>query len=330
VFKLDPSGQETVLHSFRGRDGSNPFAGVILDKDGNLYGTTGGGGHFRSGTVFEINGKGIKKILYNFTGGVDGGGPIAGLIRDAEGNLYGTTEEGGKGTGCVLNGCGVVFKLDPSGTETVLHSFLGAPDGDDPRAGLVRDKAGNLYGTAASGGDAGCVEGQGGGCGIVFKLDPEGNETVLHRFGGAPDDGSLPGAALVITAAGDLYGTTIRGGTSYNGVVFKLSQAGTITILHNFSGGTDGAEPVTGLIRGPSGGFYGTTFAGGSNTCEYEGVGCGVVFRINEAGQFEVVHTFTGTDGSAEGLGRDRAGNIYGLTLWGGAYHDGVLYQLIP
>jgi uncharacterized repeat protein (TIGR03803 family) len=169
VFKLDPAGRETVLHSFSGPDGAVPESGLIEDATGNFYGTTSSGGDL--GTVYKLDPQSNETVLYTFTGGNDGGVPIGDLIRDSAGNLYGTTYAGGKNTACFDGeGCGVVFKLDSSGNETVLHSFTGGRDGFGPEAGLVMDATGNLYGTANFGGTVNreCA----GGCGVVFKITP--------------------------------------------------------------------------------------------------------------------------------------------------------------
>jgi uncharacterized repeat protein (TIGR03803 family) len=165
VYTLDASGFQTVLFSFRGgAEGAYPQAGLVLDSDGNFDGTTQAGGTFGSGTVFKILEFGGQMVLYNFTGGTDGGSPLAGLVLDPQGNLYGTTQTGG------VYGKGVVFKLDPNGTETVLHAFTGGADGGSPVATLNRDSDGNLYGTAQDGGivNTACTL----GCGVVFKIAP--------------------------------------------------------------------------------------------------------------------------------------------------------------
>jgi uncharacterized repeat protein (TIGR03803 family) len=211
VFKLDRTGTETVLHSFTGPDGAYPAAGLVRDEGGNLYGTTPNGGASDQGTVFKLDTTGTETVLHSFTG-PDGANPnFAGLVRDKEGNLYGTTLYGGDLLNCLGLGCGVVFKVDTTGTETVLHSFIG-PDGRGPAAGLVLDKEGNLYGTTFAGGTS--------NQGTVFKLDTKGTETVLHSFTGT--DGGDPEATLVLDKAGNLYGTT-DSGTSGDGTVFKLS-----------------------------------------------------------------------------------------------------------
>jgi len=223
VFSVDTSGEENVLYSFTGgSDGGILHAGVIRDTAGNLYGVTSGGGAYGAGVVFELDMTGKETILYDFTGGSDGGGPVSELIADAAGNLYGLTAGGGN-LGCQGgDGCGVVFELSPhSGnwTETTLYVFCSlsnCTDGRRPTGGpLVRDHAGNIYGVTALGGTSQC---SGSGCGVVFKLDTSGNETVLHGFTGGKD-GAYPFKGLTIDAAGNLYGAAVIGGDAncYNG-----------------------------------------------------------------------------------------------------------------
>jgi uncharacterized repeat protein (TIGR03803 family) len=263
VFQLTPSGTLTVLHSFIGGDGSRPGAGLIADAAGNLYGTTITGGAGDAGTVFQLTPSGDLIILYSFTGGSDGALPFAGVIADAAGNLYGTTIDGGAG------GQGTVFQLDPSGTLTVLYSS----NEGSPWAGLIADAAGNLYGTT----DAG------DGPGTVFQLTPSGTLTVLHRFTGS--DGAVPHGRLIADAAGNLYGTTHNGGAYIGyGTVFQLDSSGTLTVLHSFTGGSDGAYPEAGLIADTAGNLYGTTAGGGAGTnCAQ---GCGTVFELTAPASF--------------------------------------------
>jgi len=218
VFKLDAAGNETVLHSFARADGANPYPGVIRDAKGNLYGTTDGGGTQGFGTVFMIDTNGKETVLHNFPTGADDGYFVwGGLVRDAKGNLYGTTFGGGAG-GCSGNGCGTVFKLSPSGKETVLFSF-DSTDGDHPEDTLIRDQAGNLYGTTIWGNTR-------SGYGVAFMLDPQGKETVLHAFANSGKDGASPSAGLFRDKQGNLYGTTDW--DAYNscgcGTIFRLSQ----------------------------------------------------------------------------------------------------------
>jgi uncharacterized repeat protein (TIGR03803 family) len=282
VFKLDTTGKETLLHSFEGppADGANPFASLVRDAAGNLYGTTLRGGASDFGTVFKLDTTGTETVLHSFVGSpTDGQYPRGGLVRDSAGNLYGTTSNGGSSSNC-SGGCGTVFKLDTTGTEIVLHSFVGLPtDGANPFAGLLRDAAGNLYGTTAYGGSKHahfCAF----GCGTVFKLDTTGKETVLHSFmGAATDDGALPEADLVQDAAGNLYGTTFTGGDSpcYEGygcgTVFELDATGKEIVLHSFAW-KDGASPDAVLIRDAAGNLYGTTSTGGA-------FGWGTVFKLS-------------------------------------------------
>ena len=199
--------------------------------------------------------KSTETVLYSFTGGADGGNPFAGLIKDASGNFYGTTVEGG------AHGLGTVFKLAPDGTETALWSFTGA-DGSYPEGGLIMDASGNLYGTTSSGGAD--------GDGTVFEVALNGAETVLHSFTGGPD-GKGPQAGLVMDNKGKLFGTTVFGGANGDGTVFKVTPGGTETVLYSFAGKPDGYAPSGGLIR-RNGNFYGTTAEGGTE-------GLGTVFE---------------------------------------------------
>jgi uncharacterized repeat protein (TIGR03803 family) len=295
VFKLDTDGRETVLHSFTGAagDGSNPYAGLILDAAGNLYGTTVYSGDlacdppYGCGTVFKLDAAGTETVLYRFTRtGGDGALPYGGLVRDAAGNLYGTTAGGGDLSCGDGDGCGIVFKVDSTGKETVLHIFTGTGgDGSDPFDALILDAAGNLYGTTSAGGNGSPCPYGSRSCGTVFKLDTTGKETVLHNFSGL--DGAGPFAGLIRDSAGNFYGTTEFGGdmscsilgTPGCGTVFKLDTAGTLTVLHSFTG-SDGANPISGLIRDAADNFYGTTeFGGDLPTCDSD-PGCGVVFKL--------------------------------------------------
>jgi len=324
VYKLDATGHETVLHSFTGGpDGGNPWAGVICDSAGNLYGTTVNGGKANAGVVFMLDTTAHETVLWSFTGGSDGGHPNAGVIRDSAGNFYGTTVYGGNTVQCPAQyspaGCGVVYKLDALGNETVLHSFSGGADGGNPEAGVIRDSAGNLYGTTTGGGTENCYL----GCGVVFELGAANQETVLYSFMGGPD-GFYPKAGVIRDSAGHLYGTTAGGGTANSGVVFEVESAGQETVLHNFTGGTDGAYPQAGVIRDSAGNLYGTTAGGGT---AYSGV----VFEVDAAGNETVLYTFTGAaDGGSPfaGVIRDAAGNLYGTASSGGKELAGVVFKL--
>jgi len=273
VFGLNNTGSEIMLYSFGGppNDGGFPQAGLIQDGAGNLYGTTAQGGSVGIGTVFTLNKSGGgETVLYNFCSlqnCADGGYVLAGLLRDAKGNLYGTTNLYGKYS------AGVVFKVDSSGTETVLYNFCPAqncPDGSKPAAGLIQDAAGNFYGTTTAGGKH--------GAGTVFKLSKNFKETVLYSFKGLKDGGT-PMAGVIQDSAGNLYGTTKSGGKHQNGTVFKLTKAGTESVLHSFTGGKGGGQPLAGLIRDAKGNLYGTASAGGDPSCTPPG--CGVVFKLS-------------------------------------------------
>jgi len=215
VYRIDSTGKESVLHFFAGSDGENPYGDLFLDRKGNIYGTTALGGSTGRGVVFKLNTTGQLKVLHNFTGGADdGGNPYGGLVSDGAGNGYGTTFFGG------AFDKGVIYKIDRSGNFTVLYSFTGGADGGNPQAGLIRGAAGNLYGTTQVGGDNGC-NGPDPGCGVVFKLDPSGTESVLHAFSDGTDGGA-PAGTLTMDAHGNLYGTASGGGKGF-GVVFKIT-----------------------------------------------------------------------------------------------------------
>ncbi len=330
-----------VLYSFGAYygDGSLPYAGLIADSAGNLYGTTWMGDADSWGTVFKLTAKGKETLLYSFTGGSDGGQPYAGLLADSSGNLYGTTYTGGiVYCGYGTAGCGTVFKVAPDGTETVLYSFCSKGnctdntqnDGTQPEAGLIADSAGNLYGTTPYGGK-GCY---GLGCGTVFKLRPPAlgkkkwTETVLHTFTGG-SDGAGPFAGVIVDSSGNLYGTTWRGGTNDDGTVFKVAPDGTETVLYSFcsqANCTDGGVPFAGLHADSSGNLYGTTYSGGTNDD-------GTVFRLAPDGTETVLHSFAGgSDGAGPhaGLIGDSSGNLYGTTVNGGAEYSGTAFRVAP
>lgn len=311
----------TVLHAFTGKgDGNLPFAGVIQDASGNLYGTTYFGGAFDEGVVFQIKPNGKEKILHSFWGG-DGSVPEAPVFRTVTGSLYGTTTYGGKpkGGGC-LHGCGTVFRLDTTGKLTVLYAFTGRVDGGQVWTGVVEDERGDLYGTTEQGGDAGCDYGW--GCGVVFKLDKSGKETVLHTFTGQPD-GWLPSGNLVRDSVGNLYGVTAAGGTSNAGTVFKVDPSGKETVLYSFLGTVNGLYPQGPLLRDAAGNFYGVTATGG-------GYDCGTVFKLDSAGIETILYNFVGTPDGCQpqgGLIWDVKGNLYGATREGGK-GGGTIYRL--
>jgi uncharacterized repeat protein (TIGR03803 family) len=319
VFEISAAGKEKVLYSFAGTggDGAFPYYGTLArDSAGNLYGTTNSGGIFSQtclfgcGTVFKVAASGKETVLHRFTGtGGDTSQPFAGVVRDGSGNLYGTT---------LFTGFGAIYEVDRTGKETILYNFTGGADGGTPFGNLLLDAHGNLYGTTSSGGSS--------FAGTVFMVDPKtGAETVLYTFTGS-GDGNSPEAGLIRDANGNLYGTTVAGGSSFAGTVFKLDASGTETVLYNFTGGADGGNPSwASLLRDSAGNLYGTTPVGGSS-------GFGVVFKLDPTGKFTVLHSFSGHDGKIPygTLVRDKAGNLYGTTYEGGRYGGGVLFKIAP
>ena len=323
VFKLDAAGNLTTLHAFTGSpDGAVPYAGVTMDSDGNLFGTTTFGGQSLGfGTVFTIPQDGRESVLLSFLNGppADGSNPYyGGLFRDSDGTLFGTTGFGGDLSKFNNEGCGEIFKLDLTGQLTVLSRFQGGPnDGEVPTGRLVRDANGNFYGTTYQGGAF--------GSGTVYKLDPSGTETVLYSFTGGAD-GSNPYDGVILDPAGNLYGTAGHGGISGCfgpgcGVVFKIDTHGNESTFYSFTGGSDGGWPYGALTLDPQGNLYGTTNTGGNET-EW-----GVVFKLDTAGRETVLYTFNGlADGGgpfATSLLRDHNGNLYGMTQSGGDLNNG-------
>jgi uncharacterized repeat protein (TIGR03803 family) len=329
VYEVTPAGTEKVLYSFRGGGNAYPTGGLLWDTKGNLYGVTSGYHRRNSkscyGTVFELTSKGTKKVLYCFKMAANGAYPSGGLVRDTQGNLYGTTGSGGGVTSgdCYPNGCGTVFEVTPKGKETVLHVFAGqGVDGAVPRAGLTQDAQGNLYGTTMY---DGAYYG-----GTVFELTASGHYAVLYNFSySGVDDGNDPMAPLLLDAQGNFYGTTGHGGAYGDGTVFELTPTGAETILHSFNH-ADGQLPVAGLIQDAQGNLYGTTAMGGAYGGAY---GYGTVFEVTLSGTTTVLHSFTGgADGAnpEAGLVWDAQGNLYGTTNDGGAYGCGTVFKLTP
>lgn len=345
VFRLSTAGQETILHTFSGGDdGAGPSGGLYLEANGDLFGVTAAGGGKKfcksgCGTVFEIKSDGSEKLLYAFTGGGccagsnDGGAPDGTLSVDAAGNLYGMTAAGGGGTDCGtagVAGCGTVFELTSGGIEIILHAFTDArSDGSYPGGNLVLDKSGNVFGlTAAGGSDGDCGLGA-VGCGVLFEISSVGVESILHRFTGGKD-GAYPSGNPATDSAGDVYFTTTGGGSDADcglgpygcGVLFKYAN-GTLTGLHTFSGGADGAYPVGSPVVDAAGNVFGTTGGGGSTkNCGLGGsFGCGIVFEVTSGGKEIVLHAFKGgqNDGAYPMSGLLPLNNhLYGTTATGG------------
>jgi uncharacterized repeat protein (TIGR03803 family) len=277
VWMLSVAGKEHVVYNFAGgtRDGSVATAGLTLGTDGRVYSTTHNGGIVEAGVVFAIDKSGAESIIHFFQPfSDDGDNTWSGLVRDPSGNFYGMTLAGG-GTNPNCGGefgCGVIYEITETGTETILYHFTGLADGLWPYGGLLRDEKGNLYGTS---------QGGTGQYGTVFKLDPSGKFTVLHTFTGGTN-GADPLTALVRDAAGNLYGTTAHGGEFGAkcaggfgcGTVFALTPSGNFYVLHNFTGEGDGWDPVAPLTFDSSGNLYGTTSNGGA----YDD---GAIFKIS-------------------------------------------------
>jgi uncharacterized repeat protein (TIGR03803 family) len=369
-------GSEKILYtgSSHGAIGGN---NLVADSAGNIYGTTWAGGNNSTscgvhtgvpgcGVVFKLTHTAhgwVSTVLYTFTGGTDGAVPANGVILDSAGNLYGTTQFGGnsgpqvcQAIGTFPAGCGVVFKLTHTAsgpwTESVLYTFTGSTDGSGPFDRLVFDSSGNLYGTTGSGGDDSCSPPY--GCGVAFELTPSAGvpwtERVLYTFSNA-SDGLFPYAGLTFDTQGNLYGVAENGGdTSVScfgqtgcGVIFQLAPSGsgpwTETVLHRFTGGTDGGDPFMSVTLDSSGNVYGTTNTGGATSIFCPGgggtnPGCGVVFELTQGTWDEkVLYSFTGGgDGrfGGEPVVFDPSGNLYGTTYNGGPFSGGIVFKLTP
>lgn len=324
LWTVFPSSAETVLHSFAGgTDGSFPAAGVI-DQAGNIYGTTRYGGANGQGTVFKLSQSGgvwTETILYSFAAGNDGASPAASVVMDSAGNLYGTTRLGGPAN------VGTVFELSPSGsswTEKVLYAFTNGPDGGSPQAALTL-RGGALYGSTPGGGAF--------GNGNIFELKQVNGtwqERVLYNFAGGSNDGAYAYCQPVFDKSGNLYGTTASGGPNQAGTVFKLQPTGktwTETVLHFFTGNSDGSNVDDGVVMDAAGNLYGLTLSGGtySSGTAYE--------MINSNGTWteQVLYSFTGgLDGGfpSAGVIIDKNGNLFGTAFNGGGSGFGTVFEL--
>jgi uncharacterized repeat protein (TIGR03803 family) len=316
---------ETVLHNFNAGDGSLPVGGLISDAAGNLYGTTTMGGVYSEGTVFELQpkpkGGWAEKVLYSFnSNGIDGTQPYSSLVFDKAGNLYGTTNSGG------TYGVGTVFELTPtsrgSWKETILYNFSSTRDGTGPQASVVFDSSGNLYGTTPYGGLY--------SHGTVFELTPTATgpwtETILHDFHFL--DGQNPYAAVIMDAAGNLYGTTAYGGAHNSGTVLEVSPQGdgqwNESVLFSLSDQTVGSNSFASLIFDTAGNLYGTTY-GDLNFF-------GAVFELSPQAGGQWTATYLGSGGDPYGgLVMDTAGNIYGTGNGGyDGFPQGEVFKLSP
>lgn len=297
----------TTLHAFTsGTDGANPFAGLVRGADGNYYGAAETGSN-NSGTIFQVTTSGSFATIFQFTGGNDGANPYGNLVSGTDGLLYGTTETSGS------NGFGTVFSITTSGSLTTLYSFSGGADGGNPYGGVVFGLDRNLYGTTSSGGS---------GAGTIFQISTSGSLATLHTFNSTVDGGT-PKAALLTANNGSLYGTTVTGGSSGNGAIFNITTSGTFSVVHAFTGGSDGATPYAGLITGSDGNLYGTTETGGG--------GYGTVYKLSTSGSLTTIHAFQGgADGANPfaGVIQGASGYLYGTTATDGANGYGTIYQM--
>ena len=319
IFKVTPAGVMTTLYDvvpLHGFDTSNPNSSMIQASDGNFYGTTSQGGLWNTGTIFRITPSGTFTTIHEFGEPTtpDVQSPNPGLIQGTDGNLWGTSLEGG------VHGEGTVFKVTLSGTVTVVYSFSltdvvynGALSNFNvwgPEAGLVQAADGNFYGSAWWSSS-------------IFKITPGGVLTLLHPI--AQIEGYLPNAPLTIGADGNFYGTEPSGGASNTGTIFKMTPAGVLTVLHTFGKSvTDGNSPnYAPLVQTADGNFYGTTKLGGANND-------GTIFKITPAGAFTLAYSFGVTDGLSPmgGLTLGKDGNLYGTTSQGGSGFHGTVFKL--
>ncbi|MBS0431292.1 MAG: hypothetical protein JSS21_02640 [Proteobacteria bacterium] len=316
IFKIAKGGIETIVHSFDGGTGGRfPSSSVVIDSTtGDMYGTTEWGGDSSSGVLYKLGADGTFTVLHSFDGHHDGAHPSGDLVRDLQGNLYGTTFGGSEDTDVY----GTVFKYGADGSFTVLHSFgTAGTDGGGPD-GLISDSAGNLYGVTSVAGPH--------NWGTVYRVAPDGTFTTLYAFTGGVDGGS-PIGGLVGDVAGNLYGVTSDVGR-VKGSVFELAPDGTLMTLHTFTGGTEGRYPNGGLLL-LGGNLYGTTEYGGEPSCSP--ASCGLVFKITADGTETVLHYFSPSDGMAPyntGL-TYKFGRLYGMTSTAGSSsRDGTVFSI--
>ena len=304
-----------TLHGF-GSNPKNPQAGLVQVNDGSFFGTTEfGGTNGENGIVFRITPNGVFTSFFSFNG-IDGSRPLAGLIKSADGRLYGTTAFGG------TNGDnGTVFGITTNGVFASMFSFNGA-NGSGPAATLVQGSDGNLYGTTAFGG-------AGTDNGTVFRITTNGVFTSLFSFPSNGRSGSGPTGSLIQGSDGNFYGTTTAGGlNSDHGTVFRITPSGALTSLFSFDG-TNGSGPSAGLAQGSDGNFYSTTEFGGANDN-------GTVFKITPGGVVTTLHSFSGPDGNypVAGLATGSDGNFYGTTsgdrAFGGTNTFGTVFRMTP
>lgn len=302
----DAPSLETVLHSFNGADGAMPFSGLLLASDGKYYGTTIGSNS--GGTIYSIDTAGNFTLLYTFPGGAGGAAPYGGLIQLSDGSFYGTTASGGTSNN------GTIFRMVLGNNPAILHSFSGAGEGAQPFGGLCLATDGFLYGTTSSGGP--------NGGGTAYRIATDGSQfSLLHSFPSNPAEGTNPQAAMTQGFDGFLYATTLNGGTSNQGTIFKMDTSGNVIVLYTMTGGTDGGHPYSALLQADEDNFFGTTSTGGN--------GAGLLFKLDFKLIFSVKWRFNAkTDGSTPISGVSFGGNgtLFGVLTAGGASGNGALY----
>lgn len=313
AFKITTAGSLTVVHSFQGTEGADPFAGLTLATDGQFYGAADVGGistvqRNGDGTIFKMTQHGTITTLYKFQGGADCDGPVAPPIESLAGEFYGTAATGSP------VGQGSVYKITKYGNFTLLHTFTGG-DGSMPLGALVQGTDYYFYGTTFFGGTH--------NLGTIFRISSSGEFKVLFNFDGA--HGAGPEAELIQANDGNYYGVTENGGSSNVGVVFKMTPPHyDVTVLHTFNN-SDGASPIGGLVQATDGNLYGTTGGGGQSNYPN-----GVLFRISLAGNFAVLHNFTESTGAGplSALMQHTNGILYGTTTAGGATGNGTFFSM--
>jgi uncharacterized repeat protein (TIGR03803 family) len=314
VFRMTLDGSFTVVHEFAGGTEGTAPRSIMKAADGNFYGVTERGGTNNLGTIFQMTPAGTVTVLHSFMG-PEGANPISALIQGPDGTFFGTTPNGGDGQG-------VVFLMTPGHFVAVLHAFQGGTnDGASPQAGLLRASDGNLYGTTRLGGV---------GTGTVFRLTPSGVFSLVVAFG-ANEEGASPRAPLLRNGDGTFYGTTSLGGPFDRGTIFRMTSAGTISVLHNFTGddNVDGSYP-TGVVRGRDGNLYGTTQGlGFGNPPSF-----GTMFKVTPSGQFTTLYRFTGgNDGKTPAIAdllETDDGSFLGATMSAGPGGYGTIFRITP
>jgi uncharacterized repeat protein (TIGR03803 family) len=341
IFKVTPTGTATTLVNFTGPNGTYPIDGLIQASNGNLYGTTSGGGgdangnpfDTQFGTVFKVTLGGTLTTLFVFTYDStadrfpNGRNPEAALVQDKDGNLWGTTLNGGVDSVESNNDLGTIFKMSTTGTLLMSVTVHGGAEPQYPQAPLIEGTDGNFYGTSNKGGDLAYSGG------TVFQCTPLGVVTVLHGF--TDPEGDSPEGGVVEGSDGNFYGTTEANGTSNFGAIYRVTPAGDFTVLHQFTGShptgpTDGAQPFGEMILASDGSFYGTTSAGGAGDL-------GSIFQLTPAGVYTTVYSFpnNGTIGFGTTGYQPRGtllqtsdGNLYGTTTGGNVSNGGTVFRL--